>query len=310
MRSINYLTQLRLDNNVSVDIVAKVLGISTDEYMKLEYYKDLSVMPVKYLIALAKLYNISPAELISNLSNNQDSNSDKSKLDKIVEFKELLHNAKCNKKITSDEYDKVMLCLDVMELSLTESPESIKEIFRKSGASKSKCKMVDNFLKSPKFDVDDNISVNNVVALQNFNKTQNSILNILFGNNSQCITDTEQIKNIGILIQKCRKANGLTLREVATTTGITLETLYLYESGESDNLYLAIVHAIYNTLGIESEYVENPELHKYMEYSDVVLKFNYLYNQLSESDRGTIDKLIEISIEKENHEKPHNSSKP
>lgn len=299
MNNINYLTRLRLDNNVSVDIIAKVLGISTDEYMKLESYKDLSMMSVKYLMILAKLYNISPAELISNLNNNQETNTDKSKLERIVEFKELLHNAKCNKKITSGEYDKVMLCLDVMELSLTESPESIKEIFRKSGASKSKCKMVDNFLKSPKFDIDDNISVDNVVALQNFNKTQDSILNILFGNNSQCITDTEQIKNIGILIQKCRKANGLTLKEVATSTGITVETLYLYESGESDNLYLAIVHAIYNVLGIGLEYIKNPELHKYMEYSDVVLKFNYLYNQLSERDKGTIEKLIEISLENE-----------
>lgn len=65
MLYIDRIKQFRQENNVSQAQVARVLGISQQQYFK--YEKGVNELPIRYLVAICKAYNIS-ADWILGLS--------------------------------------------------------------------------------------------------------------------------------------------------------------------------------------------------------------------------------------------------
>lgn len=60
---------------------------------------------------------------------------------------------------------------------------------------------------------------------------------------------------IGHRIRSCREERGLTLKDVAAKSGVSLSTISRYERGEFDLIKLPVVTAIANALHVDPDYI-------------------------------------------------------
>lgn len=269
----NYLKRLRIQNDIPIEPITDELGVTYQEYIKWEESKECSV-PINYVVKLANLYNIEPVELASNLISTIGLKSNNKKYivsteQELNEFRNYINDLRDQKILTKAEYDLVEHCLNIISKYDKDNEER--------GFDTAEIKML-----NPKV-------LNNVIMYHSASTMNNSKFSMIDG---VLTSDKFNLTAISSLLKRYRLKMGYTFEMIAEKVGVTPEIVYLYECGNLTLMYKIFVNALFKFYKIPDKYIDKPNTHEFMEYTEESLRFLGMYNTSNKVIKKIMNKLL------------------
>ena len=269
----NYLKRLRIQNNISIESLANDLGVAYQEYIKWEESEEYNI-PINHVAKLASLYNIEPVELVSNLMSTIELKSNNKEYiisteQELNEFRNHINDLRNQKILSKSEYDLVEHCLNI----ISKYDNGNKE----HGFDTAEIKML-----NPKV-------LNNVIMYHSASTMNNHKFNMI---NGVLTSDKFNLTAISSLLKRYRLKMGYTFEMIAEKVGVTPEIVYLYECGNLTFMYRIFVNALFRFYKIPDKYIDKPDTHEFMEYSEESLRFLGMYNTSNKVIKNIMNKLL------------------
>lgn len=269
----NYIKRLRIQNNIPIEFITDELGVTNQEYIKWEESKECNV-PINYVVKLANLYNIEPVELASNLMSSIELRPNNKEYivsteQELNEFRNYINDLKDKKILNKAEYDLVEYCLNI----ISKYDKNNKE----HGFDTAEIKML-----NPKV-------LNNIIMYH----SESTMNNAKFGMINGILTsDKFNLTAISSLLKRYRLKMGYTFEMIAEKVGVTPEIVYLYECGNLTFMYRIFVNALFKFYKIPDKYIDKPNTHEFMEYTEESLRFLGMYNTSDKVIKKIMNKLL------------------